>query len=50
MKYGRKQDLVTMRIPRHIRDSLKGLADKEMRTMVAQLEYLIEKAKGSDNG
>lgn len=43
MKYESKQDLVTMRIPRHIREELKKLSKSQMRTMVSQLEYMIKK-------
>ena len=42
-KYERKQDLVTMRIPRHIRDMLKKLAEEETRSMVGQLEYILKR-------
>jgi len=38
-----KQELVTMRIEKHIRDTLKALAKKEHRTMVAQLEFMMAK-------
>lgn len=48
MNYERKQDLVTMRIPRELRDKLKQLSESEMRTMVAQLAYMV--SKESNNG
>jgi len=41
---GRKQDLVTMRIPRELRDALRELAVKEDRSMVAQLRNLVKEA------
>jgi len=41
---GRKQDLVTMRIPRELRDALRELAGKEDRSMVAQLRNLVKEA------
>ncbi len=47
--YERKQDLVTMRIPREIRDNLKVLAKKETRSMVGQLAYMLTQ-QGVNNG
>ena len=39
------QDLVTMRIPRDLRDALKELAKKQQRTMVSQIRYMIEQGR-----
>ena len=37
----RHQDLVTMKLPRHVRDTLKELAAKQHRSMVKQIEFMI---------
>lgn len=46
-EYKRKQDLVTLRIEREIREALKELALKEDRTMASQLKYMIKQAGGN---
>ncbi len=43
MEYESKQDLVTVRIPRKVRDDLKELAKNQSRSMVKQIEYMVKK-------
>jgi hypothetical protein len=43
MEYESKQDLVTVRIPREVRDDLKKLAKNQSRSMVKQIEYMVKK-------
>jgi len=43
MEYESKQDLVTVRIPREVRDDLKELAKNQSRSMVKQIEYMVKK-------
>jgi len=43
MKYKGKQDLVTIRIPREVREGLKELAENQSRSMVKQIEYMVKK-------
>ena len=46
-EWKRHQTLVTMRIPKEVRDALKELAKKEQRSMVGQLTYMVEKANSN---
>jgi len=43
--FKRNQDLVTVKIPREVRDVLKELAARESRSMVKQIEYMVSKEK-----
>lgn len=39
----RKQDLVTIKVPRELRDKLKIIASSNSRSMVAQLTVIIDR-------
>lgn len=43
MLFESKQDLVTIRVPREVRDALKKLSKNENRSMVKQIEYMVKK-------